>query len=84
MVTASKMNPSTFGDEHLYFRHTRMEDDLALRPEWTPYTPKYDGIVNEIDYSGCPFANLLQYLQWLHPSVQFPTKYNFHKNLRQS
>ena len=44
MVTASAMNPSTFGDNHLYFRHERMDDDLALRPEWVPYTPIFSGI----------------------------------------
>ena len=44
MVTASAMNTSTFGDDHLYFRHERMDDDLALRPEWVPYTPKFNGI----------------------------------------
>jgi len=43
LETNSAMNPSNFGDEHLYFRHERMDDDLKLRPEWEPYTPKYEG-----------------------------------------
>ena len=67
IVTKSEMTTSNFGDEHLYFRHERMDDDLALRPEWTPYVPKYGGIFSleqqEMNGSDCPFANLLQYLQ---------------------
>ena len=62
MVTASAMNPSTFGDKHLYFRHERMDDDLALRPEWVPYTPKYGGIFSleqQENKANCPFAHLL-------------------------
>lgn len=31
---------SNWGDEHMYFRHQRMEDDLKLRPEWEPYVLK--------------------------------------------
>lgn len=41
--TASPLTTSNWGDEHLYFRHQRMDDDLALKPEWVPYTPTYDG-----------------------------------------
>ena len=43
-----------------------MDDDLKLRPEWEPYTPKYGGIFSleqQEAGSDCPFANLLQYLQ---------------------
>ncbi len=63
--TASELTTSNWGDEHLYFRHERMDDDLALRPEWVPYTPKYTGLFNlaQDGESGCPFANLIQYLQ---------------------
>ena len=43
--TKSALDLSNFGDEHLYFRHERMDNDLALRPEWIPYTPKYEGIL---------------------------------------
>ena len=35
----SKLTPSRFGDEKLYFRHQRMDDDLKYHPEWEPYTP---------------------------------------------
>lgn len=68
LETNSAMNPSNFGDEHLYFRHERMDDDLKLRPEWEPYTPKYEGFfsLEQEDSNasaGCPFAELLEYLQ---------------------
>jgi len=33
------MVTSYWGDEHMFFRHQRMDDDLKLRPEWVPYTP---------------------------------------------
>jgi hypothetical protein len=30
----SKPVPSYFADEHLYFRHQRMDEDLVYRPDW--------------------------------------------------
>ena len=39
MTTKSTMVTSYWGDEHMYFRHQRSDDDLKLRPEWEPYTP---------------------------------------------
>lgn len=64
---------SNWGDEHMYFRHQRMEDDLKLRPEWEPYvlkpyiknvvTPKINddatgtALVMEMD-GDCPFLKL--------------------------
>lgn len=30
----SELMYSSFGDENLFFRHQRFDDDLALRPEW--------------------------------------------------
>lgn len=35
------MVTSYWGDEHMYFRHQRMDDDLKIRPEWEPYTPVF-------------------------------------------
>ena len=43
-MTASVITPSYWGDEHFFIRHQRMDEDLALKPEWVPYTPKYEGI----------------------------------------
>jgi len=44
IATKSEITTSSWGDEHLYFRHQRMEDDLVFRPEWEPYTPKWSGM----------------------------------------
>lgn len=44
ITTTSEMTTSYWGDEKMYFRHQRMEDDLAIHPEWEQYTPKYGGI----------------------------------------
>ena len=67
-MSDSELKTSNWGDEHLYFRHERMDDDLALRPEWVPYTPKYGGIFSleqTADEMGsdCPFAQILDLLQ---------------------
>ena len=75
-VLASTMVTSYWGDEHMYFRHQRMDDDLVIKPEWEPYTPnpKVFGMIDEfmvdpvthakgaveIVGSACPFAWLLQ------------------------
>jgi len=36
MTTIEQCHPSLFGDEHMFFRHQRMEEDFALVPEWIP------------------------------------------------
>jgi hypothetical protein len=36
MTTTSKCVQSLFGDDKLFFRHQRMEEDFALKPEWIP------------------------------------------------
>jgi len=42
-MLASPLTTSNWGDEHMFFRHQRMDDDLKIKPEWTQYTPKYGG-----------------------------------------
>ena len=75
-VTNSSLVTSYWGDEHMYFRHQRMDDDLKIRPEWEPYTPdaKVFGMIDrfmddpkgnfkavaKVGLSACPFAWLLQ------------------------
>lgn len=68
IVLASPLTTSNWGDEHMYFRHERMDDDLKLKPEWEQYAPKYGGFFSleqEIanlegpKSNGCPFANLM-------------------------
>jgi len=34
LTTISPCYASLFGDEHMFFRHQRMEEDFALAPEW--------------------------------------------------
>ena len=68
-VTASTLVTSYWGDEHMFFRHQKMDDDLVIHPEWIPYTPVFkvfgdkgnfvrDAATNFI--SSCPFAYLFQ------------------------
>ena len=58
------MVTSNWGDEKLFFRHQRMEEDLAIHPEWMPYSPVYDkelfSLEQTLPGSDCPFAWLLQ------------------------
>ena len=34
VVTNGPFTTSKFGDEKLFFRHTPIDEDIALRPEW--------------------------------------------------
>jgi hypothetical protein len=34
LTTTSQCEQSAYGDTTLFFRHQRMEEDFALRPEW--------------------------------------------------
>jgi len=34
IILKDQLTPSKFGDEKLFFKHQRMEDDFKLRPEW--------------------------------------------------
>ena len=63
--TVSEMTTSNWGDEKMYIRHQRMDDDLKIHPEWEPYTPKFKSLLNldQVGGPNCPFAHLLQYLQ---------------------
>jgi len=66
VLKSSGMLTSQWGDEHMFFRHQKMDDDLAIHPEWEQYTPnpKVFGkhAINIADkiVSACPFAFLLQ------------------------
>merc|ERR1711915_469197 len=40
LVLESKLTPSKWGDEHLFFRHQNMIEDLAIHPEWEQYLEK--------------------------------------------
>lgn len=32
---------SIWGDENLFFRHQKADEDLKLKPEWNPFLPRY-------------------------------------------
>ena len=65
-VLASQATPSMWGDDHLFYRHQRMDEDLAIHPEWEPYVPKHGSsliLEQAAQDPECPFKNLIQYLQ---------------------
>ena len=41
LVLTSALTTSKWGDEHLFFRHQVMDDDISLRPEWEQYLDKW-------------------------------------------
>ena len=41
VVTADECVSSLFGDTKMFFKHQWIDDDIALRPEWTE--AYYDG-----------------------------------------
>ncbi len=77
--TSSELTSSYWGDEHMYFRHERMENDLLMYPEWKEFTPKYKGFFGSEEHDHaivesetllgekftvrCPFAMLFNLLQ---------------------
>jgi len=50
------MTPSKWGDEHLFFRHQLMDDDVKIHPEWAEYIPSYK------NGGKCPYQTMLQAL----------------------
>merc|ERR1711973_129815 len=49
LVLTSALTTSTWGDNHLFFRHQDMADDVALRPEWKDYLDTVG-----LAHDGCP------------------------------
>lgn len=50
LVLTSEMTTSLWGDQHLYFRHQDMWDDIDIIPEWADYTDTFG-----LGLSRCPF-----------------------------
>jgi len=48
---------SMFGDREFFIRHQKMNDDLALRSNWVPYTNQYS-LGNK-----CPYQVAMNKLQ---------------------
>eukprot|EP00040_Diaphanoeca_grandis_P025722 m.142963 g.142963 ORF g.142963 m.142963 type:complete len:359 (+) comp30283_c0_seq1:485-1561(+) len=49
LVTNSRFTTSTWSDENLFFRHQSIHADLALEPEWVPFT-------HSLDSKTCPIS----------------------------
>lgn len=47
---------SKWGDEALFIRHQRSDEDVKLKPEWDRYMAKYSKSNNGL--GECPFKNL--------------------------
>lgn len=41
LITTSALTTTKWGDEHLFYRHQRMDEDLVYHPEWEPYVLKW-------------------------------------------
>jgi len=52
LVMDGKFTSSKFGDQDLFFRHQRSDEDLKIHPEWAPYKAHYGS------ESKCPFSYL--------------------------
>jgi len=67
IVTTSEVVTSLWGDQQLYFRHGRIDDDLRLKPQWEDYIPVWKtgtledtGLTQPMPFaaSSCPFSFL--------------------------
>jgi hypothetical protein len=56
LVMTSDMITSLWGDQHLFFRHQDMMDDIDLIPEWKEYTESF-GFEHE---TGCPVKKIME------------------------
>jgi len=56
LVLVSDMVTSLWGDQHLFFRHQDMAEDVEIYPEWEEYLDKF-GIEGP---SGCPVHRMMQ------------------------
>jgi len=56
LTLSSDCTASKYGDEHLFFRHQRIEEDLALEPTWEPQIDlnKWCGVNQIPDVTYCP------------------------------
>ena len=56
LQTHSAIVTSKWGDENLFIRHQKLDEDLKLKPQWTPYSASYK-------LGGkCPYEKMLQEL----------------------
>jgi len=55
LVMVSDMITSMWGDQHLFFRHQDMMDDLDIHPDWKEYTETI-GVEHD---TGCPVKKMM-------------------------
>ena len=65
IVVTSKITTSLWGDQTLFFKHQRMDDDLKFHPEWKPYLQTWNNgkmnetaLANPPPAANCPFKFL--------------------------
>ena len=56
LVMVSDMITSSWGDQHLFFRHQDMMDDLEIHPEWKEFTESFGFGLK----SGCPVKRMVE------------------------
>lgn len=55
LILEGTLTSSKWADENLFFRHQKMDDDLAIKPEWKPYVAKWGGMFQNLELK-CPFG----------------------------
>ena len=55
LVLTSPPTTSKWGDQHLFFRHQTMEDDISLQPSWSQYLDQWE----YLGVQTCPSLSIL-------------------------
>lgn len=56
LVLDGSLISSKWGDEKLFFRHQKMDDDLKIEPSWEKYTDKFWKLPFTNLAAKCPFG----------------------------
>merc|ERR1712168_998223 len=54
LVLTTSPTTSKWGDQHLFFRHQTVEDDVSFNPDWAEYLDKW-----EVGVQTCPSLSIL-------------------------
>ena len=57
LVLDGKMTRSKWGDDNLYIRHQKMDEDRDIHKEWEPYIDKFSIFEKNENGWGCPFLD---------------------------
>lgn len=65
VVLTSRIVTSLWGDQQLFFKHQRIDDDLKVFPEWEPFLQHWElgklnetGLISPAPEEACPFKFL--------------------------